>query len=542
MNDHSTVNVPDGFLLKVERQAMDIEQARLLLRTRAQHRYTSARRMGEQALLTRHKLVCPCCGQSFPPAAFRSLPGLPRKGRIPRNEIDAWADPQTRFYDDETAELTFRKVEVPKTFLCPSCGYLSEPHTRTNTVCIGVTRQKITVTCCAANFDLLFSSSDSGDGGGGPLSLPLTEQLTFNLRNGHTSLHILGTDGHVYYVRDITPGSKDWTRSTVYALLKMKPVCRKLLRTFASLYGAPLPFTREDTTPDSFLLMALFRGYTSRHFFDSIPYEFTSGIVDRSFRAIVRQLHNAAHLPDLYASSKLPQTKSIKRLFFSSQGLFFYLREAETLWKTVEDVNLLRSILEMDHVFEILGFLHQCPGAARFFRDYLRIKGAGSLLFWLEHRWRLLISYSAQYTAMSDASRKVQQREWQKTGLASQPHLPYSIPMKTGDRRIRDCTIDGYRFCWLGTRQEYRQAGHLLHNYLTHWEPDCNPVIVVKKGKECKAAIEMDGTVVLQALGQHNDPLALDLHLWRAFHKWLEKYSLAPPLDLDSFGELDFLL
>ena len=133
MNDHSTVNVPDGFLLKVERQAMDIEQARLLLRTRAQHRYTSARRMGEQALLTRHKLVCPCCGQSFPPAAFRSLPGLPRKGRIPRNEIDAWADPQTRFYDDETAELTFRKVEVPKTFLCPSCGYLSEPHTRTNT-------------------------------------------------------------------------------------------------------------------------------------------------------------------------------------------------------------------------------------------------------------------------------------------------------------------------------------------------------------------------------------------------------------------------
>lgn len=536
-----TLNVPDGFFLKDDLQIMDIEQARLLLRTKRQHRYTSARRMGEQAFLIRHKLLCPCCGQSSQPLAHQPIPGLPRTGRIPRNVIDAWADPQTRFFDDETAELTFRKIEMPKTFLCPRCGHLSEPYTRTNTVCIGVTRQKITVTCYAANFDLLFSSPDSGESGPVPLSLPLTERLTFNLRNGHTSLHILGADGRVYYVRDIAPGSKNWTHSTVYELLKMKSVCRKLLRTFAPLYGAPLPFTKADITPEDFLLMTLFRGYTSRHFFDSVPYEFTSGIVDRSFRSVIRQLHHAEDLPALYTRSKLPQSKSIKRLFFSLQGLFFYLRESEILWQTVGDVNLLRSILEMDHIFELLGFLHQCPGAARFFGDYLRIKGVGSLLFWLEHRWQLLMSYSARYAAMSKTTRKVQQQEWMRTGLTSQPHLPYSIPMKTGNRRIRDCTIDGYRFCWLGARQEYQQAGTKLHNCLKQWEPDCNPVIVVKKGKECKAAIEMDGDVVLQALGEHNDPLALDLRLWKAFHKWLDKYSLAPPLDLSCLNELDLL-
>ncbi len=541
MKQFFIVDVPDGFVLKEERQTVDIEQARLLLRTRAQHRYTSAKRVGEQALLVRHKLVCPCCGQTTTSLAPRLLPGLSRKSRIPRTVIDQWADPQTRFLEDETAELTFREFDLPKTFLCPRCGYVSEPHTRTDTVCIGVSRQKITVTCPAANFDLLFSSPGFGDGGLIPLSLPLTERLTFNLRNGHTSLHILGADGSVCCVRDIASGSKDWTCSTVYGLLKMKPVCRKLLRAFAALYGAPLPFTKEDATPESFLLMARFRGYTSRHFFDSIPYEFASGIVDHSFRGAIRRLHNAEELPKLYADSKLPQTKSVKRLFFSQQGLFFYLREAEILWQIVGDVNLLRSILEMDHVFEILGFLHQCPGTARFFRDYLRVKGVGSLLFWLEHRWPLLMNLSAQYAAMSEVSRKAQQQEWQKTGLASLPHLPYSVPMKTGNRNIRDCTIDGYRFCWLGTKQEYHQAGIKLHNCLKNWEPDCNPVIVVKKGKECKAAIEMDGSIVMQALGQHNDPLVLDLHLWKAFHKWLEKYSLAPPLDLDSLDELDFL-
>ena len=136
----------------------------------------------------------------------------------------------------------------------------------------------------------------------------------------------------------------------------------------------------------------------------------------------------------------------------------------------------------------------------------------------------------------------MEQQEWQRTGLAAQPHLPYSVPMKPGDRTIRDCTIDGYRFCWLNTRQDYRHAGTRLHNCLKSWESGCNPVIVVKKGKEYKAAIEMDGTFVLQALGSHNDPMELDLRLWKAFHKWLEKYSLAPPLDLDGLGELDFLL
>ena len=537
-----TLDIPNGFLLKEEQQIMDIQQARLLLRTRGQHRYTSVKRSGEEAVLIRHKLVCPCCGQSTLPFAPRPLPGLPRKSRIPRTVIDQWADPQTRFLDDEGSELIFQEITVPKEFLCPRCGHLSNPHTRTDTVTIGVNRRKITVTCSFANPDLLFSIPTFTAASSSPLPLPLTERLTFNLHSGHTSLHILSADGSTCFVHDISPGSKLWQKSTLYEVLKTKPVCRKLLRTFAALYGASLPFTKDDAIPESFLLMTRFRGYTSRHFFDAIPYEFISGTIDRSFRSAIRRLHNAENLPALYANSKLPQTKSIKRLFFSMQGLFFYLRETEILWLITDNVNLLRSILEMDHIFEILGFLHQCPGAAHFFRDYLRVKGTGSLLFWMEHRWDLLTSFAARYAAMGEATRKVQQQEWMKTGLAAQPHLPYSIPMKTGDRNIRDCTIDGYRFCWLGTRQEYRRAGTKLHNCLKHWESDDNPVIVVKKGKEYKAAIEMNGSIVMQALGENNDPLVLDFRLWKAFHKWLEKYSLTPPVELYKLDDLDFLL
>lgn len=346
-----TLNIPNGFLLKEDRQDMDIQQARLLLRTRGQHRYTSARRTGEEAVLIRHKLVCPCCGQSGLPFAPRPLPGLPRKSRIPRTVIDQWADPQTRFLDGEGSELIFRKITSPKEFLCPRCGHLSQPHTRTDTVTISVNRQNIIVTCSFANPDLLFSIPASAAGLPAPLPLPLTERLTFNLRSGHTSLRILGADGSTYFVHDIAPGSRLWQNSTLYEALKTKPVCRKLLRTFSALYGAPLPFAKENAAPESFLLMALFRGYASRHFFDAIPYEFISGMIDRSFRSTVRRLHNAENLPTLYANSRLPQTKSIKRLFFSMQGLFFYLREAEVLWLTVDDVNLLRSILETDHVF-----------------------------------------------------------------------------------------------------------------------------------------------------------------------------------------------
>ena len=51
----------------------------------------------------------------------------------------------------------------------------------------------------------------------------------------------------------------------------------------------------------------------------------------------------------------------------------------------------------------------------------------------------------------------------------------------------------------------------------------------------------MNETLVLQALASHNDPMELDLRLWKAFCKWLDKYSLAPPLDLNNFDDLNFL-
>lgn len=542
MNQLYCLDVADGFQLTEDRQLLHIEQARLLLRTKRQRRYTSAARMGEQALLIRHKLTCPSCGRSVPAYEEFLTPNPIHTGRVPRPVIDQWAEPQTRLFEDERSELVFHEVCSPNTFTCPKCGRVSSPFSQANTIHIGTEKHKIIVTCNRSNLGLLFSAPiPNGENRAARLPLPLTEHLTFHLGSGHTVLRIRGADGQEVSVQDVAPGSKSWRDSVLYGLLKTKTVCRKLLRVFASLYHAPLPYTPDTVTPESFLLMTMFRGYSSRRFFDAIPYGFSTETIDRSFRTTVKRLHDAKNLPAIYAASKLPQAKSVKRLFFQSQGLFFYLTEAETLWEIVGDVNILRNILEMRHVFEILSFLHQCPGSAAFLKDYLHAKGVRSLVFWLEHKWPLMMSLSAQYVAMSESARKVQRQEWQTLGLAAQPHMPYSLPMQAGDHTIKDCTIDGYRFSWLHTKNDYRQAGTKLHNCLKSWEPNCNPVILVKKGKEYKAAIEMDGTIVMQALGEHNDPLALDLRLWKAFHKWLDKYSLAPPLDLNGLDELDIL-
>jgi hypothetical protein len=541
MNQLYCLDVADGFRLAEDRQLLDMEQARLLLRTKRQRRYTFAKRIGEQALLVRHKLVCPCCGHSVPAYEEFLTPKFIHTDRIPRTVIDEWADPQTRFFDDERSVLVFHEVHSPGTLTCPRCGRVSTPYTQMNTIRIGIKKQNIIITCDKASLELLFSAPSCREIGTVHLPLPLMEQLTFNLRNGHTVLRLCGSDGSDVSVLDVAPGSKDWRNSVLYGLLTAKTVCRRLLRVFASMYGARLPYTRDTIVPEGFLLMTLFRGYSSHHFFDAIPYGFSTETIDRSFRTTVKRLHNARNLPAIYAASKLPQSKSIKRLFFSSQGLFFYLAEAELLWQIVGDVNSLRSLLELSHVFEILSFLHQCPASAAFLQDYTRIKGVGSLVSRMEQNWTLIMSLSTQYAAMSESARKTQRQEWQKTGLAAQLHMPYSLPMQAGNRTIKDCTIDGYRFSWLHTKNEYRQAGLQLNNCLQNWEADCNPVIVVKRGKTYKAAIEMNETLVLQALASHNDPMELDLRLWKAFCKWLDKYSLAPPLDLNNFDDLNFL-
>lgn len=533
-----SVEVHNGFRVLERVERMDIQQAGAILRTKRQRRYTCALRVGLEAILTRHVIVCPACGRQAPAHRGVGVDWCLDWKRIPRNVIDKWADPQTSLFDDEG--LSFRDLPDVKAYHC-NCGFISRLADQMDVVGLRSDDRRIVLTCDRTELGNLFSFPDLTEK---TLPLPLSEELTFDMERGEAILRVLGSEGECVGELNLMESMKGFIGSTASEVLRVScPLRRKLLQAFSAVWGAPVPFDKQGVSAEDFVAMTLFHGYP-RSFYDAIPYSTINGALHESFRDIAGKLRNAADLPKVYEASVLPKTKAIKRLFYASPGLFFYLKEAEFLWQITSDRNVFeRRIMGLPNIYEVLSLLHRYPRTKAFFEDYAQAKGASGLAARLEHRWHEEAKLVAlQYAAMDEDTRAKERAVWKRLALLQWAGTPYSLPMRPGSDRIRNCTIDGYSFVWLRTRSDYRKAGHRMGNCLTQWESSCNPVIVVKKDGEYCAAIEMEGNEVVQARAQRNYSVRQDAKLYQAFCKWLKRYSLEKPicLELEEMGELLF--
>ena len=533
-------SIPDGYRVVRDTFDMELSEAVNILCSDRQWRYGGAvRREDGRATLVAYNLVCPYCGRRTP-SYLMGGKGDPRGEafvyrRRPDELIETWGSGQVlMFPDDHPAEIRLNRRAVPMDrHTCEGCGRESVHASTARPVSVELDGRRTVIRAEILGPDELFGMRWLSRGEV-TITLPMHERLVINHRNGHTHLELCGADGAAIAIRDVTYYPALWDHSVTGALLRDNWLIRRVVKKhFEELFGGALPFLRDELTPEKYALMNRFIGY-NRDFYYAIPFRPNSERVEASFRRIGRRLHTVDGARRSFMASSLPQSKSVKRMYYLDQGLFFYIEEAEVLYGLLDDVNLFRRMMTGRLTYAVLSCLRVRPGVAEFLRDYVCRVGGVKATNQFTENWSDVVSYATEYHSMSERCKERERARW--TGKVPpwgrKERSGYSLPMKVESKRVRDCEVDGYHFAWLRSSREYAEVATEMKNCLGNWTPDKNRVICVRKDGRAVAAIELNEDVIYQARGVSNKALSCDAELERAYMKWkgcfgLEEYAFA---------------
>lgn len=569
------LDIPLGVELKEEELELIYPRARALVFNKV---CTTAVRYEDRVKLVRHYVECPYCGEKI--YVYNKELGGFSSGMIKENEelteekLSLWYYSKSGVSGTQQEPLEFFFLSAPDSDLtCPECKNKMVYTNRTKSISLESHRHKVFIRGKVQSLDELLSlpfakSSDV------ELELPLYEVLCFNFRNGHTYLRVENERGELLTVRDITHMKNVCQDGVVISAINRSYVLRKHLkmmfeaqwgaevsfdsskepsdklsalmakvaaqlpfglsendsdkmRVFSAHRGGCLPFDACELGLYELRMLTAFMGY-NREFYRAIPYVNNTLRVDSEFASLSRRMHKAKNAASMLEESALPCVKSVRRLFFKNQGLFFYIKECEELWAIFKDTNLLVSLLEGKGIFHILYELHCRPVLGEFLKDFARIKGKKALLGIIRESCESFCRHAVNYVSMSPSMRLKEQRKWRAGGFCSAvgDHPYFSIPMCKPDARIPNCTIDGFHFSWLNTTGDYQHAGESLHNCLKDWTYTGHPVVCVSKEGRIVGAIEVTSKIVFQARSADNEELTQVEGLKEAFDKWCDKYKL----------------
>lgn len=522
------ITVPDGFTVTEEHVTMPLDAAARLLRTKRRRRYTSALKCADTAVLTRHFFTCPHCRRRTP--AYPHF--APHKKCIPsdvtRRTVAEWSAPQLSMFENDNSMLYLNKpMAGEQVFSCPCCGIVSYPAAEPFRVSMGSHDSSIVLSRTTFTLDALFSMLPEDDS----ISFlpPITESVIFDFSAGKVFLSITDTRGTQLCRQDVSTIPNIWNNSALYILLCSNTlVQRKLRQLFSAHMQMPFPFSDYELSAERFVTVTRFQGFP-RGFYDAIPYTVKTGLLDESFEAVSPALRNADNLPALYNGSGLPQMKTLRKVFFTNPGFFFYLTEAASLWNIIQDPNLFRTMLNLPGIYKLFAFLHQFPGTADFFRNYTAVHGAKSLTDLLANFSGSVKQFAIQYSAMSPAARK------HETFIFERDHnlldftlsLTYSTPVYSSETEpIPDTIVNGFRFLRLRTTRDYTATGRALNNCLNSAYPSDNVIICIEKDSEILAAIEIKDDLVLQARTHGNADMDKSPQIYAAYKKWAKHNAL----------------
>ena len=526
---------------------MSVAEAQRLLTTKAANRYTRARRDGDTATLYSTHLVCPHCRHwvVYNAHTVTVEEGVatyaPRRPRPPKARVQAWADPQITFFDEERATLPLTPKDGQTTaFICPTCGLKSYTASGHRQVDLSLRRGKISLRCSVEGFEEILCLQQMQDQRV-RVTFPLYEVLTFHLRRGRVYLRYEDEKGALLHCRDVTEFPRYMVGGAAHTvLIQNRLVMRRILSLFRQVWGGPLPFTERMPPVSALVQMTRFVGYP-RSFYDAIPYEVGTYRIQEGFRYTAQVLHHVSALPRLYDGIGLPQAKSLRRLMFENPGFFFYLSEVAVLSDMFGDVNLICRLLAGSRAYQVLIDLCARPKINDYLSAYAYAKTPLRLLSMMEETWDVMYSEAIEYASMSPAMQRLTQYAWrQKGAVAPWGNLPYSVPMHPPAAEIPDGEVDGYRFFWLRSSNDYAYAARVLGNCLSEWKTHNAPVVCVSKNGRYVAAIEVRYPFVEQALGRNNIPLSHDPLLRQAVLAWMERHHLQWSPQDDDLGAMPF--
>ena len=530
-----SLQIPMGYELEDKIEYVKVWQAESFLLSKRARRYTRAVRCDDQVELHSRWVTCPFCGKKY--VANVTSPAFTKSdnrqylrfSKPTKEQIKNWGSLQLTLFDehDNSELLIAPAIDVPGKFTCLNCENESYESSSKRQVVVTLNRKKISVKCEVVQIDEILSlgwikAKEVR------ISFPIYEILTFDCHKGKVHVRIENSQGNVLCQRDVSAYPEQLKGGAVHKVLTQnKVVLRNVKRLFQEVWGVNLPYCWKQLDIPALFKMTLFVGY-HKNFYDSIPYVQNSFRIDKGFSARAKQMHFAGNLIDLYQKAELPPVKSIRRIMFSTPGLFFYLDEIKCVWEAIGDINRLSRLLISARVYEILSTIHMRPGIMEYVRDYCKVKGAVRLLTNIESSWSTIQKQAIDYCCMSYRLRVETQDRWGSGQKRSREMLKnaYSVPMCKPDENIKDCTINGFSFCWLRNSNDYAIASEHLQNCLDEWKSYYAPVVGVLKREQYVAAIEVFQGCVVQAHGYDNRSLESDPALNEAFKKWMSRFNL----------------
>lgn len=551
--------IPLGYTVTRSITVVDIDTAVRLLSTRKRRNYISARREGlaPTAALRRDLWHCPHCNFASSATGVRGqmLPGKARSGQLAANRelVGKWGSNQLSLFGSGTQELLFHpEPEISGECVCPKCGKKACAFSGMREVGLYYDAQTVQIKAELCGLSELLSipwaSAQTLT-----VRFPIYEVVTFDLHTGCTLLELQTADGAIAVQQDIAAQPSVWEKGVVYALLHDNVrVARAVKHIFAELCGE-LPFAPSELLPEHYIQLTRFIGFP-RSFHDAIPYACGTFVPEKTFLPAAERIRRPEDVLALFARSKLPKSKSVKRIFCTRAGLVFYLPECEGLWEVLQDVNHFRSLLEHKNIFSLLMILHQRPLLFDFVRDFHRCKGASTTVAVITRNWMCSIDYAVDYCTMNASMRQREQARWKKLSVRclqdreddyedvfdvcrEEEKMQFCVPMPQPSAAVQNCVIDGFSFRWLRSGNDYYMAGKALHNCLGSWKPTQRPIVVVSKDKKPVAAIEVDGDRVRQRWGCRNKDIEDVPGLLAVYDAWLYKFKLTDLMDYDEFDE-----
>lgn len=524
-------NIPDGYRIEESQTNYGIDDAVVILSGRGGKHVTEAHKLeNNRARLVKHRLLCPHCRGVLPAYArhlqdhFNIITPIPAK--ISNRTIEAWGGAQSTLWDDAEETLTLNQVYTPREqYSCPYCSLTSMPARGTIPATIACVHKKVTITCCTTDIGELFRVPWKAKRIT-TLAFPFYERVTFNLKTGRTFISLHDNKMNRLATRNIS-SPQDWKESKIYQLLSENTLIRRnVKKCIQSCWTVPIPFAQKELTPDLFAKLTAYVDFPA-FFYSRIPAADEEYRAEKSFRSVSAVMHTAKNLQVAVSQNKTSFPKSIRKLLYSFPDYGFYLPEIKLLGQLFPNADSFRAIFGRSFTYSLLSFLHQIePEKIKpFFSDYIRIKGTKNLLSKLEQKHHEVLFYALRYACLSPAAQTMEHKKWKSDRhILCVPRERYALPMRC-NTQIPDTRIDGLQFVQLKSKSEYIDAANQLSNCLGTWDTTNNPVFVIR-GKKILGAIEVaDNGHIIQARGEHNEPLPESCT--PAYAQWKAKYHLS---------------
>lgn len=527
----SLYSIPVGFTLHSETVNLDYSSAEKIMKSKKSRRITCAKKNNDLICIQKHYFICPNCGNRITAYEwyFSDKSVCPEKQS--KKVIEKFCDNQLSLFEETGRQCIYFNKPLQKVdkIQCPhySCtDYISEDYRK----CSVSYNDHIMQISCELNIKDLFEITWIKDVLVKFSDISPREVLEFDFLSGNITVVLFDGNNRLFSCQ-VSSFDSFGRCDPCLLLFKNVLIRRKIKKVYKEITSYKCPFEEDEINPDNTMLMTKFVGY-NRTFYDAIPFSYGNSIcenhIDISFESISTIMHNSSDIPNLYIALLLPKCKSVKKVFMEKPEFLFYYKEFESLWKIVNDPNHFYRLMQCNLIFSMVSFIHKYENVIEYYTMLKEVKGIAWLCKHLEHDNSLYSDFcneALEYCAMNESEKELIKQSYL---CRTYQRRSFSVPMPTLQSSIPDCYIDGFRFFWLKSTIDFYHTGSALHNCLTGYSPDNNPVVAVQKDKCYVAAIEVDMRTneVFQAYAKNNTDICQNPKLEIAFKKWCKKFNL----------------